>query len=89
MFEKRDRLHMENLYGDDIERCPFLRNLWFCTDVMFSLNGRDMDKQGGQKKSRGPTKATPRVQIMLMLRITVLLQGGSVGFTRATQKPIK
>ena len=53
VFEKRDRLHMENLYGDDIERCPFLRNLWFCTDVMFSLNGRDMDKQGGQKKSRG------------------------------------
>lgn len=62
--------------GDDIERCPSPEFGVF-TDVMFSLNGRDMDKQGGQKKSRGAHKShTPRVQIMLMLRITVLLQGG-------------
>lgn len=75
--------------GDDIERCPSPEFGVF-TDVMFSLNGRDMDKQGGQKKSRGgPQKPHTASPNHVNVTHHGTFAGGSVGFTRATQKPIK
>lgn len=70
-----------------IKKMPF-SGIRGCSDVMFSLNGPEMDKprarKGGAQRPTFPSLHTARPH-------HVTLHGtfaGSVGSTRATQKPI-